>query len=70
MCFDALGGKQIFCIRSVCRVKKNLEEAEEGEGKEDQEETDHSSKDQEDQVVENPKKRLKTEANDKEEEER
>ena len=70
LCFDALGGEEMFRIKSVSRVKKNPEEAEEGEDKEDQEEADHSSEDQNDEVVENPKKRLKTEANDKEEEER
>ena len=59
----------MFRIKSICRVKENPEEAEEGEDKEDQEEADHSSEDQ-DQVVENPKKRLKTEVDGKEEEER
>ena len=60
----------MFRIKSICRVKENPEGAVEGEGKEDQEETDHSTEDENDQVVENPKKRLKTEVDGKEEEER
>ena len=67
MCFDALSGEEMFRIKSVIRGKKNPQEAEEGEGKED---TDHRTADENDQVEENPKKRLKTEADDKEEEER
>ena len=70
MCFDALSGKEMFRIKSMIREKKNLEEAEEKEKKEDQEETDHCTADENDQVEENPRKRLRTEADDQEEKER
>ena len=70
MCFDALSGEEMFRIKSVIREKKKPEEAEERGGKEDQKETDHRTADENDQVEENPRKRLRTEADDKEEEER
>ena len=70
MCFDALSGEEMFRIKSVIREKKNPEEAEEKERKEDQKETDHRTADENDQVEENPRKRLRTEADGKEEEER
>ena len=70
MCFNALSGEEMFRIKSVSRENKKLEEAEEGEGKENQEETDHRTADENNQVEENPRKRIGPEADDKEEEER
>ena len=70
MCFDALTGEEMFRIESETIEKKKPEEAEEGEGKEDQKETDHRTTDENDQVEENPRKRLKAEADDKQVEQR